>query len=202
MRWVLQQALQIRISDGLSSEMLIKKEKKGHLISSLEYSQLISQERLCSTWNAIWKADIVSLAFIQMNDICVRQSGRLQNLLDQWKNHFEATYTYYHAPYMSRKLPPARKNVRSQPTPLPPSPKLGKVSELTRSLLVTGEFCGVFTVFLYPVSTPSSTRTQERFCLKTKRTTCTAYAGALFFGQLQRVSLPLYPCLSQQEPLR
>lgn len=57
MRSFLQQALQIRISDRVSSEMHIKKEEKGHLTSSLEYSQLIAQERLCLTWNAIWKAD-------------------------------------------------------------------------------------------------------------------------------------------------
>lgn len=82
----------------------------------------------------------VSLAFIQLNDICVQQSGRLHNLLDQWKNHFEAPYTYYHASYVCRKLPPARKNLRSQPTFLPPSPKFGEISELIRSLLVTGEF--------------------------------------------------------------
>lgn len=163
--------------------MLIKKEKKGHLVSILEYCQLIAQERLCSTWNAIWKADMVSAAFIKLNDICLWQSGSLHNLLDQWKNYFEDTYSYYCASYVSRKLPRVRRNVRSQPTALPPSPEVGKVSELIRSLLVTGEFCGVSPMFLYSVNSPSSTKTQERFCLKMETKTCTASctAAALFF---------------------
>lgn len=182
--------------------MLIKKEEKGHLVSSLEYCQFIAQQRLCSTWNAIWKIDIASVALIKLNDIFVRQSGRLHNLLDQWKNYFEATYSYYHASYVSRKLPPARKKVRLQPTPLPPSPKLGKVSELTGSLLVTSEFCGVSPMILYSVGTPSSTRTQERLCLKKRCRTCIASVEALFFVQLQSVTLLLYLGLSQQHTLR
>lgn len=160
--------------------MLIKKEKKGHLVSSLEHCQLIAQERLCSTWNAIWKPDIVSVAFIKLNEICVRQSGRLHNLLDQRKNPFEATYSYYTASYASRKLPAARKTWDCN---LPPC--------LIRSLLVTGEFWGVSAMFLYSVGTLSSTRTQERFCLKMRCRTCPSCVEALLFGQLQWVSLLL-----------
>lgn len=73
--------------------------------------------------------------------------------------------------------------MRSQPTAVPPSPELGKVSELIRSLLVTGEFRGVSPMFLYSVNSSSSTKTQERFYLKMETKTCTASctAEALFF---------------------
>lgn len=116
------------------------------------------------------------------------------------KNHFEATYSCPSC--VSRKLPPARMNMRSQSTSLPPSQKLGKVSELIRSLLETGEFCGVPPMFLYSVGALFSTRTQERFCLKTRYRTCTTSAKALFFGQLQSGTLSLHLCLSQQHTLR
>lgn len=82
---------------------------------------------------------MISASFIKLNIICNRQSGRLRDLQDHGKDHFEAISSCYHVSYVSTKLPSARMKPRSQ--------KCGKVSDLVRSLLVTGE--GSFVVHLH-----------------------------------------------------
>lgn len=164
------------------------------MLSHLERCQLIAQKILCSTWNAIRKSDIISVAFIKLNDICDRQSGRLQDLLDQGKNRFEVTYSYYHASYVSRNLPSARKNMRSQ--------KPGKASALVKSLLVADGFRGLSAQAFKFGGCSVFPRTWERFCSKVRCRVYTASTDALFFGQLQWVSLLLCSCLSQQCTLR